>query len=273
MCTRRQAALTQEPVQCTAPLVLVWPAMRPVSPEAATATATATAFDTRTPGGGDQPALSASTKRPAVRPACAHCALPLPACLCRFIRPTTNQCPLLVLQHPLEAQQAKGSARLLRLSLACCQLQVSEHFDDELLAHWLTPAPGEAQSLLLYPDTPDRAAPASMPIPIPMGPQAAPRRLVLLDGTWRQARRLLQRNPQLAALPRWALPTPPPSRYTIRKAHLPQQRSTLEAACLALATLEGEAAVYAPLLEAFDAWVASLAARAAAGRQRSLTSA
>ena len=245
--------------------------MPPAPPDAA---------HTFTAAGNDPPAAAASSAAgPAsARQRCARCALPLPACLCRFITPTTNHWPLLVLQHPLELRQAKGSARLLRLSLARCRLEVGEHFSEEALDDWLAPASGEAQPLLLYPDDPGSSnAPAAPGLAastaLAMGHPATPRRLVLLDGTWRQARRLLQCNPQVAALPRWALPTPPPSRYAIRKAHRPQQRSTLEAACLALATLEGEAAVYVPLLAAFDAWVACLAARAAAGRRRSLTSA
>jgi DTW domain-containing protein YfiP len=36
--------------------------------------------------------------------------------------------------------------------------------------------------------------------------------LVLLDGTWRQARALLRRHPSLQALPRWALPDLAPPR-------------------------------------------------------------
>jgi DTW domain-containing protein YfiP len=41
------------------------------------------------------------------------------ACLCRWVTPTDNRVPVLVLQHPAEAQETKGSARLLGLSLAC----------------------------------------------------------------------------------------------------------------------------------------------------------
>jgi DTW domain-containing protein YfiP len=91
-------------------------------------------------------------------------------------------------------------------------------------------------------------------------------RLVLLDGTWRKTRKLLHANPLLQALPRWPLPAPPPSRYTIRRAQRPDQVSTLEAACLALGHLEGEPARYVPLLSAFDGWVAEQARWAAAGR-------
>ena len=75
---------------------------------------------------------------------------------------------------------------------------------------------------------------------------------MLLDGSWRQARCLLRANPQLQSLQRWALPAQSPSRYLIRKAHRPLPRSTLEAACLALGTLEGRPAFCAPLLAGFD---------------------
>ena len=56
---------------------------------------------------------------PVPRLVCARCQLPMTACLCRWVTPTDNRVPVLVLQHPAEAQQTKGSARLLGLSLAC----------------------------------------------------------------------------------------------------------------------------------------------------------
>lgn len=190
-----------------------------------------------------------------MRPVCPRCHLPLPACLCAWVRPTANWLPLLVLQHPQEAAQAKGSLRLLGLSLSACRVQVGESFDAAALAAWLGP-PGS--SWLLYPDAPG-APPAADGLP-------QPAQLVLLDGTWRQARALLRRHPALQALPRWALPGVAPSRYRIRRAQQPMQRSTLEAACAALGLLEGRPAHYAPLLAAFSGWVDAVAARAGAGR-------
>lgn len=191
----------------------------------------------------------------AMRPLCPRCQRPLPACLCAWVRPTANRLPVLVLQHPQEAAQAKGSVRLLGLSLQACTVQVGTCFDPAALASWLGP-PGT--SLLLYPDAPG-------PPPAPAGPLPQPARLVLLDGTWRQARGLLRSHPALQALPRWALPDPAPPRYRIRRAQHAAQRSTLEAACAALGLLEGRPAHYAPLLDAFSGWVAQVAARAAAG--------
>lgn len=239
---------------------------------------------------------------PSARPSravCPRCARPLRACLCAFALPCANRLPVLVLQHPREAGQAKNSVRLLRLALADCTVQVGEVFDTQGLAGWLGleaaqgavdagPADGGGgcggSSLLLFPATPAAPAPARQPVAttapmalsVPVSPtppcggaahdprSALPRpsRLVLLDGTWRQARALLRANPLLQGLPRWALPDPPPSRYAIRRAHRPGQRSTLEAACLALGLLEGRPAHYAPLLDAFAAWVAAEQARA-----------
>ena len=186
-----------------------------------------------------------------IRPVCPRCLRPLRACLCAWAVPIANRLPLLVLQHPQEATHAKNSARLLRLSLAHCQVAVGEVFDPATLAGWL----GDG-SLLLFPDAPGtRTAPA--PASTTTGALHCPARLVLLDGTWRQARALLRDNPLLQRLPRWGLPVLAAPRYAIRRAHRPEQRSTLEAACAALGLLEGRPAFYAPLLDRFSAWVAA----------------
>jgi DTW domain-containing protein YfiP len=197
-----------------------------------------------------------------MRPVCPRCALPVPSCLCRWVTPTANRVPLLVLQHPQEVDQAKGSVRLLRLSLAQCHCAAVESIDAPSLAARLAAAAGQGPRplattapVLLFPGGDPGGGPGADPWQSVTGP------LVLLDGTWRQARRLLAASPVLQALPRWALPAPPPARYTIRRAQRPEQRSTLEAACLALGLLEDRRAHYQPLLAAFDAWVASVAAR------------
>jgi DTW domain-containing protein YfiP len=201
----------------------------------------------------------------ASRPVCARCERPQRDCLCRWITPTPNSVELLILQHRLEVRQAKGSARLLRLSLAHCRCEVGEVFDPKSLGEWLGGGSSAVQSVLVYPADPGAAAPSGPPCPPTRLPATRAWRLVLLDGTWRKTRKLLHANPLLQALPRWPLPAPPPSRYTIRRAQRPGQRSTLEAACRALGHLEGEPARYAPLLAAFDGWVAEQARWAVGG--------
>lgn len=67
---------------------------------------------------------------------------------------------------------------------------------------------------------------------------------------------MLHLNPWLAALPRLSLHSLPLSRYTIRKAHQPEQRSSLEAACAALALLEPHTPGLDHILHAMDQFVA-----------------
>jgi DTW domain-containing protein len=164
---------------------------------------------------------------------------------------------VLILQHPMEAGNAKGSARLLHLSLARSQLVEGEVFASADLQALLTAQ--QKQPILLYPDTPHDPALGVAQPPV-LGPDAlrdpSQLRLVVLDSTWRKSRKMLYQNPLLQQLPRLALRDMPASRYVVRKAHLPDQLSTLEATCAALAQLEGDAPRYAPLLSAFDSFVA-----------------
>lgn len=189
------------------------------------------------------------------RPQCTACLRPLSACICRWVAPTDHAVEVLVLQHPLEVHQAKGSARLLHLSLAHCRLVVGEAFAVRVWPE------DDKHTLLLYPDSlqdtaPDLRVPPALP---PEWPQAPSRlRLVVLDGTWRKSRKMLYRSPPLQQLPRLALRNLPPSHYRIRKAHGPDQLSTLEATCYALGQLEGGAARFQPLLDAFDGFVEQL---------------
>jgi len=207
---------------------------------------------------------------PARRPTCPRCMRPQRACICGWITPTAHMVQVLVLQHPLEVHQAKGSARLLQLSLPGSRLEVGEAFAAPLLQALLQPPPG-GRTVLLYPDTPEEQS-LQLATPPPLDPAQLPGaeklQLVVLDGTWRKSRKMLYLNPLLQQLPRLALQnlpcSMPDSRYLIRKAHRPGQLSTLEATCHALMQLEHNEQRYLPLLAAFDGFVAQ---QLAFGRQ------
>ena len=198
------------------------------------------------------------------RPTCPVCLRPQSTCICPWITPTAHQVEVVVLQHPLEVDNAKGSARLLHLSLARSALVAGEVFAAQTLQA-LVSAPLHAggaaplQTILLYPDSPHDQA-LGLPAPPVLTPgqlrEPSRLRLIVLDGTWRKSRKMLYLNPLLHHLPRLALQGMPASRYRIRKAHKPDQLSTLEATCAALAQLEGQAEAFAPLLAAFDGFVA-----------------
>jgi DTW domain-containing protein YfiP len=184
---------------------------------------------------------------------CERCLRAQSSCICGWIRSLKPAAQVLILQHPLEVAQVKGSGRLLHLSLTGSVLAQGEQFNEEALRDLLfSEAEGvPVRPVLLYPHTP--GLPESV-LPDLSTPQRL--RLVILDATWRKSRKMLHLNPLLQALPRLPLIDPPASQYRIRKAHRADQLSTLEAACHALAQLESEHSKYLPLLQAFDGFVA-----------------
>lgn len=188
------------------------------------------------------------------RPYCSHCQRPLRNCVCRWIVPLSNLVEVIILQHPLEAHNAKNTARLLHMSLQQSRLVEGEQFADDFLATLL--GEGDKTNVLLYPPTPEEdTLKLTAPAPLPQLPLPEHIRLIVIDGTWRKSRKMLYLNPLLQALPRLSLADCPPSAYAIRKAQKDNQLSTLEASCYALQQLENTRVDYAPLLHAFEGFV------------------
>ena len=177
------------------------------------------------------------------RPHCSRCLRPAAHCLCALIPSLDSRTRVLLLQHPSEVNHALNTARLAALGLNNAQLVVGEVFDD--LPTLLNP-PGY-QARLLFPA--DDAQPLQA-----YAPGDQPLLLVVPDGTWRKARKLLHLNPVLAALPRVTLVEGAVSRYRLRKAPGPGALSTVEAIVQALQVLEAPAS-FEPLLRPFEALI------------------
>ena len=178
------------------------------------------------------------------RPRCERCQRPLDHCLCPLIPSLDSRTRVVLLQHPSETAHALNTARLAALGLVNAELRIGEVFEDlgELLA---TPGyrpvllfPGDqAQVLTAYGKADD-----------------TPLLLIVPDGTWRKARKLLYVNPLLEALPKVTLAQIAPSRYRLRKAPEPGAVSTLEAVVQALNVLE-QPACFDDLLRPFEALI------------------
>lgn len=175
------------------------------------------------------------------RPHCARCQRPQGHCLCPLIPALASRTAVLILQHPSEAGHALNTARLAALGLLNAQLRVGEAFDEELRMD------DGVESYLLFPG--EQALSLAE-----LAERPEPRRLIVPDGTWRKARKLLHLNPRLASLPRVALPEGGTSRYRLRKAPMPGALSTIEAIVVALNSLEGDARFDA-LLRPFEALI------------------
>lgn len=174
---------------------------------------------------------------------CPRCLRPQSHCLCELIPQLPSRTRVLLLQHPSEVNHALNTARLAALGLINAELVVGEVFEG--LEALLSP-PGY-QARLLFPGE------GAQPL---QADAASTEKLLLVvpDGTWRKARKLLHLNPLLAQLPRVTLPEGAVSRYRLRKAPGPGALSTVEAIVQALDILEAPAS-YTPLLRPFEALI------------------
>ena len=198
-----------------------------------------------------------------MRPSCPTCLRAQTGCICHLITPVHSDVEVLILQHPLEVTETKGTARLLHLSLPNSSMLVAEVYGDEFEDKLLL---STKNSILLYPTTPEDHSLGITPPP-ELQPAILSNlkdiRLVIIDGTWRKSRKILCKNPYLQTLPRLKLQDLPAGQYNIRKARKAHQLSTLEAACAALAQLEhqtnGNKAKFEPIVKSFSAFNAFIA--------------
>lgn len=174
---------------------------------------------------------------------CPRCHRPQSHCLCPLIPSLDSRTRVLLLQHPSEVNHALNTARLAALGLNNAELIVGEVFED---LPRLLDQPGY-QARLLFPG--DEALPLQT-----RAPSDEPILLVVPDGTWRKARKLLHLNPLLAALPRVTLAEGAVSRYRLRKAPGPGALSTVEAIVQALQVLEAPVS-FELLLRPFEALI------------------
>ena len=186
------------------------------------------------------------------RPTCPQCRTPLARCFCDLVVATHSEVEVIIWQHPSEAGHAKGTVPLLSRCLKNSQLIIAETLS---LREFEQSVGSNCRQLsLLFP----RSEADRTTLSDDSDAAASSLRLLVLDGTWRKARKLLYLNPWLHTLPRLELVDTPTSRYHIRKAENSQQLSTLEAVCAAIAQIEKSSKNSQPLLEAFDRYLTRL---------------
>ncbi len=178
------------------------------------------------------------------RARCERCTRPQNHCLCQLIPRLPSRTRVLILQHPDEVTHALNTARLAALGLENAELKVGEVFAD--LQQWLN---GDYRACLLFPGE------QAQELPLSATPEdGRPLLLVVPDGTWRKARKLLHLNPLLAELPRVCLPAGLQSRYRLRKAPGEGALATVEAITVAL-NLQEAPACFDELLRPFEALI------------------
>jgi DTW domain-containing protein len=188
---------------------------------------------------------------------CPRCALPPAHCICAELPRVPTRTRIVVIRHARELYKPSGTARLAALALPGLELIDYRDEPGTVEPPWLTRGPIVRPLPVLPPEAVGARlaalAPAHLLFPTgrPMdqlddGTGAGPRTLIVLDGTWRQARAMYTRIPGLGRMPALRLADATPEGPRLRRPIRPGERSTLEAIADALAALEGEE-IAAPL--------------------------
>lgn len=153
---------------------------------------------------------------------CEGCGVVVPRCVCAGLEKCELPFPLVVVQHGKERSKPTNTVRLLARVVADCRV-VRFALQERPWAAELLGAP-DPRRWLLFPGpharTLDRASVAEL------AAQRAP--LVVVDGSWRQAGRMVRRGAGLAELPSYSLPPGAPSRWSVRHAPRVEQLCTFE---------------------------------------------
>jgi len=182
----------------------------------------------------------------APRAVCTRCKRPEIVCYCAHLTSIPTKTRVVLLQHPREEDMAIGTAHMASLCLPNSELHVGVRFEGSAALERALSDPARPAALLY---------PGEGAIDVLRDPPKGPITLVVVDGTWWQARKLVRTNATLAALPRYAFAAPKPSEYRIRKEPDVAYVSTIEALVHVLGVLEGDPARLEELLTPFRAMI------------------
>ncbi|HEY1188192.1 MAG TPA: tRNA-uridine aminocarboxypropyltransferase, partial [Gemmata sp.] len=165
---------------------------------------------------------------------CPACRLQAWLCVCAYAPRLTTRTPLLLIGHVHDLGRTSNTTRLLALAIR----------NATVLGHGAFPAPADPAThvpagttpLVLFPGHGDKPLTPELVAALP-----APPALVVPDGNWRQASRMVKRLPLLAGAVKVALPARTLGGLALRRNLAGHHMSTYEAVAQALGILEGEA--------------------------------
>ena len=181
---------------------------------------------------------------------CIRCRMHASLCLCADIRPLSTRTQVAIIMHETEQWRMSSTGYLATLMLRNSVLRIHGERGRMLDVHdWIE---STHRVFVLFPDAHARV----------LDPHLAeeddrPIRLIVPDGTWRQARRMVRRVAGLAKVPRVTLPEGLVSKYRLRKRQSTGGMCTFEAISEALCLLEG-AHLHAPLVHVLSRFVERL---------------
>ncbi|MGK9170594.1 DTW domain-containing protein [Inquilinus limosus] len=192
---------------------------------------------------------------------CTRCLKPASICVCDEVVPIENRIGLLILQHPQEQAKELGTARLTALHLTDAVFKIGLSWPSLAAALGRPADPKRWAVLYLGSMRPQDFPPGRELVVLDKKGAALPDQeaalaevegVVVLDGTWSQAKTLWWRNPWMLKGRRIALKPQRPSLYgKLRREPRREALSTLESAAFLLSRLERRPEIETALLASF----------------------
>lgn len=184
-------------------------------------------------------------------PKCRGCRKNPKICICGRIPPRDLAHRLIIYQHPVEVWRASNTALLVTALYPSAELIVRGDPQGEALLDRLLAEPG-CRPYLLFPEPGAQEAGELART----GWLAGQKPLwILIDGSWRQARRMRRRLIRQHPIPAVRLNPGRESGYRVRRQRRAGNLATAEAAALLIGRLDGRADPDPALQELFDEWI------------------
>jgi DTW domain-containing protein len=185
------------------------------------------------------------TRQATIKQRCEICGASATACLCDVVPRIQLRTKVCLIIHHRELSRSSNTGLLAIRALANSEVRVRGEQREPLdLKDLLT---GQYRSFLFYP--------SADAIELDQGlvmQEEAPIQLLVPDGTWRQARKIHSRQPELRDLPRVKISAPNHSTFQLRAQSKPERMATLQAIAHGLGIIEGDK-VQAQLMELYRA--------------------
>jgi DTW domain-containing protein YfiP len=167
--------------------------------------------------------------QPTFRKICGHCRQPDFSCYCAWLAPFDPQMEFVILSHPIEYHRRIATGRMSHLSLKNSRLiegedysgncELNEMLNDKRLYPVML-YPGRNSQNLTYMSEVGR---------FELLPSDKKLMVIVIDGTWATARKMVRLSENIKHLPRICFSPPTPSNFRVRRQPNQECYSTIEA--------------------------------------------
>ncbi len=151
-----------------------------------------------------------------MRPTCLECLRPEEHCLCALVPRFRAQCNVLILQHPNERKKYHGTARMVTAAIENARIRRGLYFREGEIERMLA----NQNSYIMFPGG-DSIDCENIEL-------SSSDTVLVIDGTWSEAGKVLTRNSALGSLPRITFRRQLESKFRIRKQPKAHYLSTIE---------------------------------------------